>query len=74
MCVDIKFQLRNYYSRKREEAMEVTGRQGRKGKQLLDAIKEMKGYCQLKQEALDCTLWRTGFGRGFGPVVRQIME
>ena len=25
-------------------------------------------------EALDRTQWRTGFGRGFGPVVRQTME
>jgi hypothetical protein len=23
------------------------------------------------EEALDHTVWRTGFGRGFGPVVRQ---
>jgi hypothetical protein len=25
----------------------------------------------LKEEALDRTMWRTRFGRGFGPVVRQ---
>jgi hypothetical protein len=25
----------------------------------------------LKEEALDRTIWRAGFGRGFGPVVRQ---
>jgi hypothetical protein len=25
----------------------------------------------LKEEALDRTLWRTRFGRGYGPVVRQ---
>jgi len=25
----------------------------------------------LKEEALDRTLWRTRFGKGFGPVVRQ---
>jgi len=25
----------------------------------------------LKEEALDCTMWRAHFGRGFGPVVRQ---
>jgi hypothetical protein len=28
----------------------------------------------LKQEALDRTLWRTRFGRGYGPVVRQTTE
>jgi hypothetical protein len=25
----------------------------------------------LKEEALDHTMWRAGFGKGFGPVVRQ---
>jgi hypothetical protein len=28
----------------------------------------------LKEEALDCTMWRNRFGRGFGPVVRQNTE
>jgi hypothetical protein len=28
----------------------------------------------LKEEALDHTLWRTRFGRGYGPVVRQTAE
>jgi hypothetical protein len=25
----------------------------------------------LKEEAVDRSMWRAGFGRGFGPVVRQ---
>ena len=33
--------------------------------------KERRGYSHLKEEALDRTVWRTRFGRGFGPVVRQ---
>jgi len=33
--------------------------------------KERRGYSYLKEEALDRTMWRAGFGRGFGPVVRQ---
>jgi hypothetical protein len=28
----------------------------------------------LKEEALDRTLWRSRFGRGYGPVTRQIIE
>jgi hypothetical protein len=28
----------------------------------------------LKEEALDRTMWRARFGRGFGPVVRQTTE
>jgi hypothetical protein len=51
--------------------IEVTGRQGRRRRKLLDDLKERRGYSHLKQEALDCTMWRARFGRGFGPVVRQ---
>jgi len=51
--------------------IEVTGRQGRRRRKLLDDLKEMRGYSHLKEEALDRTMWRAGFGRGFGPVVRQ---
>ena len=28
----------------------------------------------MKEEALDRTMWRNLFGRGFGPVVRQITD
>jgi hypothetical protein len=59
---------------KREGRVEVTGRRGRRGKQLLDVIKEKRGYWKLKEEALDRTLWRTGFGRGCGPLERQAAE
>ena len=51
--------------------IEVTGRQGRRRRKLLDDLKERRGYSHLKEEALDCTMWSAGFGRGFGPVVRQ---
>ena len=51
--------------------MEVTGSRGRKRRKLLDDLKERRGYSQLKEEALDRTMWRARFGRGFGPVVRQ---
>jgi len=79
----------------------VTGRQGRRRRELLDdlnplnaelnpiccllallgahqflhvsriRVKERRGYSHLKEEALDRTMWRARFGRGFGPVVRQ---
>jgi hypothetical protein len=49
----------------------VTGRQGRRRRKLLDELKERRGYSHLKEEALDLTMWRASFGRGFGPVVRQ---
>ena len=56
--------------------MEVTRRRGRgRGrKKLLDDLKDRRGYYHLKEEALDRTMWRNRFGRGVGPVVRQITE
>jgi hypothetical protein len=49
----------------------VTGRRGRRHRKLLDELKERRGYSNLKEEALDCTMWRARFGRGFEPVLRQ---
>ena len=51
--------------------IEVTGRRGIRRRTLLDDLKERREYSHLKEETLDCTMWRAGFGRGFGPVVRQ---
>jgi hypothetical protein len=54
--------------------IEVPGRQGRRRKKLLDDLKERRGYSHLKEEAVDCTMWKARFGRGFGPVIRQTTE
>jgi hypothetical protein len=45
--------------------IEVTGRRGRRRRKLQDDIKERRGYSHLKEEALDFTVWRVRFGRGF---------
>jgi hypothetical protein len=37
------------------------GKQGRVSKQLLADRKETRGYGKLKEEPLDCTMWRTRF-------------
>jgi len=52
----------------------VRGRQGRRRRKLLDDFKESRRYSHLKDEALDRIMWRAGFGRGFGPVVRQTIN
>jgi len=52
--------------------IDVTGRRGRRRRKLPDDLNERRGYCHLKEEALDRSLWRVRFGRGFGHVVRQI--
>ena len=54
--------------------MEVTRRLGRRRTKLLDELKDRTGYSQLKEEALDRTMYRNRFGGGFEPVVRQNTE
>jgi hypothetical protein len=55
--------------------IEVTGRRGKRRRKLVDDLKERRGYlCVNMEEALDGTMWRAGFGTGFGPVVRQNTE
>jgi hypothetical protein len=38
--------------------MEVTRRRGTRRKKLLTDLKDRRGYCHLKEEALDRTVWR----------------
>jgi hypothetical protein len=66
--------LKQVINGKIEGRIEVTGSRGRRRKQPLDDLKETRRYWKLKEEALDRTLWRTGFGRGYSPVVRQTAE
>jgi hypothetical protein len=66
--------LRHVIQGKIERKIDVMERRARRRKQLLDDLKEKAGYWKLKEEALDCILWRTRFGRGYGPVVRQTTE
>jgi hypothetical protein len=54
--------------------MEVIRRRGRRRKKLLDDLKDRRGYYHLEEEALDRTVWRDRFGRGFGLFVRQNTE
>jgi len=54
-----------------EGRTEVTGRRGRRCKQLLDDLKEKRRYWKLKEEALARIPWRTCFGRGYAPIARQ---
>jgi hypothetical protein len=54
-----------------KRGIEVTGRRGRRRRNLLDDLKERRGCYYLKEETMDRTMWTARFGRGFGPVVRQ---
>jgi hypothetical protein len=59
---------------KLEGRKEMVGRRARRRKQLLDDLEEKRRYWKVKEEVLDGTMWRTRFGRGYGPVVRQSTE
>jgi hypothetical protein len=63
--------LRQVIEGKIKGGIEVTEKRGRRRRKLLDDLKKRKGYSNLKKEALNRTMWRAGFERGFGPVVRQ---
>jgi hypothetical protein len=54
--------------------IEETERQGRRRNQLLDDLKEKRGYWKLKKKAFDCCFWRNRFGRDYGAVVRETAE
>jgi hypothetical protein len=53
---------------------EVTGRGGRRRKELLDDLKAKRLYWKLTEEALDRTMGKVRFGRGYGPVLRRNAE
>jgi hypothetical protein len=59
--------LKHVIEGKTEETIRRDGR----SKQLLDDIKEKSGCWKLKENALDCILWRTRFGRECGSVVKH---
>jgi hypothetical protein len=47
--------LKHFIRGKIEGGIEVTGRQGRRSKQLLYELRKTRGYWELKQEALACS-------------------
>jgi len=63
--------LHRVIEEKEQGGIEVTERQGRRRRKLLDDLKERRGYSHLLEESLDRTMWRARFGRSFGPFVIQ---
>jgi len=62
--------LRHVIEGKIKGRTEVRGRRRRRRNHLLEDFKETRKYLKMKEEALDRTLCRTRFGRGYGPLVR----
>ena len=57
-----------------EEKIQGMGQRERRRNHLLDNLQEKREYCKLKEEALDRTLWRTSFGKGYGRVVGELRD
>ena len=53
--------LKHVIEGKIEGRIEVAEIRGRRHKQLLDDLNEMRGYWKLNEETVDRTLWRTLF-------------
>jgi hypothetical protein len=49
-----------------EGGIQVTGRQRRRRKQLLDYLKETRGYWKFKVEALDRIAWKRALEEAMG--------
>jgi hypothetical protein len=58
--------LKHVFKGKTEDNIAVTGRLGRRSKQILGCLRIL----EFEKEAVGRTLWRTRFGRGSGPVLR----
>jgi hypothetical protein len=56
-----------------EGKIEVTGGRGRRHRQLWNDLKGRR-YIKFKEEALDRTVWRIRFERGYGTVIRRTAE
>jgi hypothetical protein len=56
------------------ESVEVRGRLEGRLTQTQEVFKERRGYWKLKEEALDSTVWRTRFGRAYGPPEGRIED
>jgi hypothetical protein len=66
--------LKHVTEGKLEGRIEMTGRRGRRRKQLLDDLSGKEKILAIERGSTNRTLWRTRFGRGYRRVVRQTTE
>ena len=65
--------LKHVVEEKKRRRIMVTGRRLKRSQQLLDDLKKRENL-KLNEEALDHSLWRTGFVRVCGPGVRETKD
>jgi hypothetical protein len=51
--------LKHVIEGKRHGSVKETGKRGGRRKNLLDVVKEKRGYWKFKEEVVDRSLWRT---------------
>ena len=73
-CRVLRSPSKTHYWRKDRGMDRRDGKTRKKCKQLLDDLKEKRGYWKLEEEALDHALCRIRFGKCCGPVVRRTTE
>jgi len=66
-----KYLLKQVIEGNMDGRIEVKERLRRRHIQFVDDLKERRGHRKLKEEVSDGAVWRTRFGRGCGPLVRQ---
>jgi hypothetical protein len=64
LVLRVKCLLKHVITGTIEGRIDVMGRRERGRKQLLDDLQERRGFRKLKGDVLDCTVWRSRFGRG----------
>jgi hypothetical protein len=62
--------LKHFIKRQIVGRIQVTGRRGSRGKQLLNVLKKIGEYWKLKKESLYGTHWRISFGTDYGPDIK----
>ena len=65
------FLLKHFIENNKERRIEGKRRWGRRRKHLLDSVKKENKYWNFREEALDLTIRRTRFGRGYWPILGQ---
>jgi hypothetical protein len=61
----VNYHLTHIIAGKIEGRIDLMRRRGRRHKQLLNDLQEKSGYWKLKEQALDCTVWKTCFERNY---------
>ena len=66
--------LKHVIERKDKGKDRSDGKTRKRREQLLDVLTERREYWKFEEKALVRTVRRTGFGKGYGPVVRLARE